>query len=387
MRPGQISLMCWLASTLALAAGCSSANTHRTADLAGQEDDVPQAPKVSPSPRRVEADAAAPVTSLRLPDAASPAAAAPALDGDATASPHAKATPGDAGATVSAEWPTSSPISIRLINTMGSPFMSLTHKENPNNKIGHRFFENDPLRSGPVPKSNAEAGIDPEEVKALEEKFTGHPGVTTIKFVPTKRTPRQDWRIHLVPVTDGVEILQLVQTFDQGMPAYHAEQQCFRMSGARQNNWRNDIARAPDFSEYDLWATTPGNRSLSWALRDDKWALTPGGTSRVRIHTKYGQEIARRYGSVGMSGNHPAIDDGLFTRLSRQGDWISGIYWENTALVTNHHPADCLHHFVNIGNIPANSRRAIRAKLFWFKGDLEALRRRFAAWHSGLSEP
>lgn len=67
----------------------------------------------------------------------------------------------------------------------------------------------------------------------------------------------------------------------------------------------------------------------------------------------------------------------LITRTNLEGTWISGIFWEGTSHLTNHHPADCLHTVVNIGCIPRHSKRAIRGKIYWFRGTKIDLAKRF----------
>ena len=67
------------------------------------------------------------------------------------------------------------------------------------------------------------------------------------------------------------------------------------------------------------------------------------------------------------------IDCGLIARVDKVQTWVCGIYWERTTHVSDHHPADCLHAIVNIGGIPAHAKRALRGKIYWFKGTLQDL--------------
>jgi predicted amidohydrolase len=68
-----------------------------------------------------------------------------------------------------------------------------------------------------------------------------------------------------------------------------------------------------------------------------------------------------------------AVGSGLIARTDAKSQWVCGIYWENTSHVTDHHPADCLHSIINIGNIPPYSSRVVRGKIYWFKGSLSDL--------------
>ena len=78
------------------------------------------------------------------------------------------------------------------------------------------------------------------------------------------------------------------------------------------------------------------------------------------------------------------IDIGLVTRVNREGTWVCGIFWERTSHLTDHHPADCLHSVVNIGPIGPRAKRAIRGKIYWFKGTLDDLAKR---WKRDFAHP
>ena len=75
----------------------------------------------------------------------------------------------------------------------------------------------------------------------------------------------------------------------------------------------------------------------------------------------------------GPSRFEPDIDCGLVSRTDPQGTWVCALYWERTSHVTNHHPADCLHAFVNLGPLPAHSKRALRGRIYWMKASKDEL--------------
>ena len=115
------------------------------------------------------------------------------------------------------------------------------------------------------------------------------------------------------------------------------------------------------------------------------WEEIPADSICYGARTPYGLEIDNQiYNNkpVDEIGPYKAkmlkpIDMGLVSRFSIDNKWVSGIYWENTSHVTDHHPADCLHSILNIGNIPANSERAIRGKIYWFEGDKSELLKKY----------
>ena len=80
------------------------------------------------------------------------------------------------------------------------------------------------------------------------------------------------------PVHDGIDLLLIMRTYDEGLPTYYGVQQCFRMSGRTNAAWRRAIACAPSFSEYDLWATEEGEAErtrLTYVVRNGLWQELP----------------------------------------------------------------------------------------------------------------
>ena len=69
----------------------------------------------------------------------------------------------------------------------------------------------------------------------------------------------------------------------------------------------------------------------------------------------------------------PPIDDGLVARCDHENHWMNALWWENTTHISNHHPADCLHSFVNLGPLAANSKKALRGRIYWAKMTKEDL--------------
>jgi len=259
-------------------------------------------------------------------------------------------------------------------------FVTFTNHLHPNNRIGYRIFEHTPIVFGKVPRNIQEAGIDLPQLAKLEKELSKRPEVLTVKHhINQEHWIRQDWTFYLAPTHDGIDILLLVDTFDMGLPSYYGIQQCFRMSGHTNAPWRQKIAKTPAFSEYDLWAQEENQlykTSLTWVRRNGQWQTLPAIKEAVGARTPLGLLIdnKRMKGKL-MSKVGPyeakmlePVDDGLITRSNLEGTWISGIFWEGTSHLTNHHPADCLHTIVNIGGIPSHSKRAVRGKIYWFRG-------------------
>jgi hypothetical protein len=259
-------------------------------------------------------------------------------------------------------------------------FITFTNHLHPNNRIGYQIFEHTPIVFGKVPRNLQEAGIDSSQLAKLEKEFSKRQEVLTVKHrINKEHWIRQDWTFYLAPAQDGIDILLLVDTFDKGLPSYYGIQQCFRMSGHTNSLWRQKIAKTPAFSEYDLWAKEKDQlykTSLTWVRRNGEWQTLPAIKETVGARTQLGLLIdnKRTKGKLmGKVGPYEAkilepVDDGLITRSNLEETWISGIFWGGTSHLTNHHPADCLHSIVNIGGIPSHSRRAVRGKIYWFRG-------------------
>lgn len=275
----------------------------------------------------------------------------------------------------------SSPISIDLEVRDG--FASFTNSKLPGDRIGYRFFEHVPMILGTTPTSVEETDIDMEKQEKAIKDFSSRDGVLVYSFNTSETSQKehwidQNWTFYLDPVEDGIEILLVIETAGIGLPSYYAAQQCFRMSGKTNSEWRRLIAETPAFSEYDLWETQKENEktSLSWVLRNNNWEELPAMEECVGARTPSGIKIdKKRFNGDLMQTIGPykgiaqdPVDNGLATRQNKEGTWISGIFWEKTSHITDHHPADCLHSIINVGNIPPYSKRAIRGKIYWFEG-------------------
>lgn len=289
--------------------------------------------------------------------------------------------------TCAADAEANSPISITLRG--GSEYASFENQLHPGNRIGYRFHEHTPIIWGERPESDSAAELDANAIAQAETEFLKRAGVVSFELPidDAEGWIPQRWKFHMAPVADGVDLLWVIETGDTGLNRYYGVQQCFRMSGKGNQEWRRAIAETPAFSEYDLWdaAEKAGatRSSLSHVLRGGAWQPLPAVRETVGARTPLGLAIdtGRSDGNiVPMTEVGPyhakmldPIDSGLVARVDKGLEWVCGIYWERTSHVTDHHPADCLHAIVDIGNIPPHSKRALRGKIYWFKGSLKDL--------------
>ncbi|MBI4893355.1 MAG: hypothetical protein HY821_22225 [Acidobacteria bacterium] len=294
-------------------------------------------------------------------------------------------------AALAADGQASPPITVEMVPGRNG-FARFENREHAGNRIGYRFHEHKPMVEGAVPRDAQEAGIDVQKELALVRAFETRRGVVRYELeVKEKEWAPQKWTFLLAPAADGIEMLLQVEARETGLNSYYGVQQCFRMSGATNEGWRQEVARTPAFSEFDWWKALEsegkGPASMTHVLRLGNWEELPARKETVGARTPLGVQVDRRL-SGGDLAKIPkvgpyealmlaAVDSGLITRVSRDGDWISGIYWERTSHVTDHHPADCLHAILNIGGIPAGGTRVLRGKIYWFRGGLDELRKRW----------
>jgi hypothetical protein len=277
-------------------------------------------------------------------------------------------------------------------------FITLLNESHPDNRIGYRFFERLPFVYGTVPENSA---AETAEANALEKQYAKKPGVFVRTIdVSSKGWARQKWTYYIVPAADGFEMLWVVETEDEGLNEYYSAQQCFRMSGKTNEKWRHDIALTPAFSEYDLWKQQEdegtARTSLSFVRRNNRWEALPAIRSHLACRTPLGvkMDTARSGGDLSKVADmfsyepyanksyEPSrfeadVDCGLATRSNRENTWVCGLYWQNTTHISNHHPADCLHAYVNLGPLAPHSKRTIRGKIYWTKASRDEL---FALW-------
>jgi hypothetical protein len=288
-----------------------------------------------------------------------------------------------AGEEGSGERRANSPITVEV--PKGRTSVSFLNRSQPGNRIGYRFFEHTPLVFGTVPESPRAPAEARAHVDALRRVMLARPGVGVYRkeVLQDGQWIRQSWQFLMAPAADGVDLLWLIETHEEGLPSYYGVQQCFRLSGRTNQAWRREIAETPAFSEFDLWHSQAAAKrtSLTYVLRGGSWEPMPAIDSAVGARTPYGVVIDRKRFAENLPdrvGAYQAkmlapIDGGLITRVNAKGTWVCGLFWERTSHVTDHHPADCLHAIVDIGDIPARTTRAIRGKIYWFEGTLADL--------------
>ncbi len=293
--------------------------------------------------------------------------------------------------------------SIIEVNEPAESFISLLNRSHSGNRIGYRFLEYKPIVYGEVPQKS-QTSMETVAADALQQQYASRPGVFvyTVDITDKQGWTPQTWTYYIVPAADGFDLLWVVATKGEGLNEYYSVQQCFRAGGKTNRKWRRAIAEAPAFSEYDLWAEQEKahlpKTSLSFVRRNNTWEAVPVSQQQVICRTPLGlaMDMARSGGDLtkiadmkpsfsprAVSSFAPEIDSGLVTRSNLEDSWVCALYWENTTHISDHHPADCLHTFVNIGPLPPHGKRAIRGKIYWMKASRDRL---FECWQKAWAK-
>ena len=186
----------------------------------------------------------------------------------------------------------------------------------------------------------------------------------------------------LKPFTSGVRI-QATLTTVQAIERSYCLQQCLRFTGMYNAKWRQAIAHTPFLSEFDMQAMGNPNGTLTSARRENQWFYFP---VQYVIYPTHNDFTAR-------DAESESVDHGLIVRESpsRQvapasyWDQVApgttweqitcGMYWERTAYISNRHPADCVHAWVDFGPLEAGQSRTLMGAVYFIEGSKDDLLR------------
>ncbi|HEX9971408.1 MAG TPA: hypothetical protein VGD14_04995 [bacterium] len=175
----------------------------------------------------------------------------------------------------------------------------------------------------------------------------------------------------LKAVADGVDVWAWLES-EKEIPGSYIVQACFRLSGATNKEWRQRIAFIPELSEFDLWATGD-TLSLTYIRQNNAWRSVEAMNEKVTYYTPTGIGHIQKQ-NIDVDSDR-VVPHGLVTRESVDGKSVAGMYWERTTGVSNHHPADCLHSFIDLGPVKPGEKNILHGKLYWFKGNKDDLLR------------
>jgi hypothetical protein len=187
------------------------------------------------------------------------------------------------------------------------------------------------------------------------------------------------------PFSHGVRMWTTLTTQTAITGAY-CRQHCLRFTGLFNSQWRRVVAHMPFLSELDMQAMGNANGTLTHARRANQWVPFPVQHTVYPTHADGVNNAAARGGAQG-----DPVDHGLIVRetASRQlapasywqqvapgATWeqiSSGLYWERTAAISNRHPADCVHAWLDFGPLAAGQSRTLRGAVYFVEGPKDEL--------------
>ncbi len=285
--------------------------------------------------------------------------------------------------------------------------------ETPNFYLGYRFIEGQPTTSDqPV------SGYDQQPTIAAADP----PGLANpLPSAPASPAWREGWRIAyqepdpLAPLQLAFQVDQAglahAHSFEQGrrlqrvitfqpfaegvrmwltltasedIPGSFCVQQCLRFTGSYNAVWRRSIAHLPFLSELDMQAMGNPNASLTFARVEHKWFNFPAEYSFLPSKAVAPQlermpaEIVDHGLIVRETPSRQLAPPEYWERVAPQAVWeqvTCGMYWERTTYLSNRHPADCVHAWVDFGPLKAGQARTIQGVVYYLTGSKDDLLR------------
>lgn len=183
-------------------------------------------------------------------------------------------------------------------------------------------------------------------------------------------------QLHLTvrAVPDGAELaLRITNRTDYEWPAIAGLIPCWNPGQAPGSN--PSMPRPLNENFADPW------RSRTYFASAD--GLAPLTSRAIHFNADHRAAVDRAAdaGRFAFSSKWPTSDDhaaaGLLVRESEDGQWITGVAWEEFLSVQGHNPWHCLHTCVRVGPLGPDATRTIRGRLYLFRGTKEDCLARF----------
>ena len=244
---------------------------------------------------------------------------------------------------------------IKRLPTLGNVTTSQSSNQSWKNNWQNTYFERDANRANP-----------------LSFKLSTD-GVAHIKYFGEK-THQYEW--YFQPFPQGVRIWAKL-TANTEIKGSFCLQHCLRFTGMFNAKWRQAIAHTPFLSELDMQAMGNANGTLTYARRHNEWFSFP---VQYVVFPTCVKAVSP------FDSNGDLVDNGLIVRESPKRDmapaWYwelaapntswdqitSGMFWERTVCISNRHPADCIHTWVDFGPLAAGQSRTVRGVVYFIEG-------------------
>lgn len=306
-----------------------------------------------------------------------------------------------------------------VFSSPGKKSVTFCWPETPNHYVGYRFVEHQPHTSsaplaglGGLPRRSPAA--DPSSDRGVPAGLGAWPEERQWRATYADANPEAPVQMSFQAYADGTAQARAVERLLEREIAYQpaedgvwlwmrltareafvgacAVQQCLRYTGAANQPKRRPIAHVPFLSEFELQAAGWPDRTLTFARQAGAWVQFP--VQQTLFHAAPGASLP---GLVSAG----EVDHGLIVRetLDRQSmpQWYwdqvapntgweriaTGMYWERTVALSNRHPADCVHAWVDFGPLAAGQSRSLWGKFYYLEGAKDDL---LARWRRDFPE-
>jgi hypothetical protein len=214
-------------------------------------------------------------------------------------------------------------------------------------------------------------------------------GVAHVQYAEENSQQQCEW--YFQPFTHGVRIWAKLTTQTEIKGSY-CLQQCLRFTGMFNAKWRQVIAHTPFLSELDMQAMGNANGTLTYARRNNEWSRFPVPhvlfpTCANGVNVFGSQKDVVDHGLIVRESPSRQVAPARYWELVAPGtSWdqiTSGMYWERTACISNRHPADCVHAWIDFGPLAAGQSRTLQGVVYFIEGTKDDL---LAFWQSDFKE-
>jgi hypothetical protein len=196
-------------------------------------------------------------------------------------------------------------------------------------------------------------------------------GIAHVQCAEEDSGQQCEW--YFQPFVHGVRMWATLRTRTEIKGSYIL-QQCLRFTGMYNAKWRQAIAHTPFLSELDMQAMGNANGTLTYARRNREW---------FRFPVPYVVFPTCVEGTRVFDTQQDRVDHGLIVRESPSRQVAPAGYWEHTAAISNRHPADCIHAWIDFGPLSAGGSRTLQGVVYLIEGTKDDL---FALWRSDFEE-
>jgi hypothetical protein len=194
------------------------------------------------------------------------------------------------------------------------------------------------------------------------------------------------------PFAEGVRIW-LTLTSQEDISGSFCVQQCLRFTGSYNAPWRQSIAHVPFLSELDMQAMGNPNGTLTYTRVEHQWfqlpvqyCLYPSKAVSTALE-RMPAELLDHGLIVRETASRQLAPPEYWARVAPHAGWeqvTCGMYWERTAYLSNRHPADCVHAWVDFGPLEAGQSRTIQGVVYFIEGSKDDL---LKCWQRDFTYP